>query len=166
MLRRDFIKLPIIAGLSALMPAIGYAKGISLRGDMVQGFNFQKDVQTPVGHITSLKVSGKTFENKLTVQDPTDIESGPPAKEVTGVISAIRWNGGVSEPIIFTCQVTAKNRETAAILTHTNLTNIDVEFAFDVYEFDASAEKPGYYLSFHTGNKSINGTIEKSDVNL
>jgi hypothetical protein len=139
--------------------------GISLRCDVVQGFNFQKDQQTPVGHITALTVSKKKLENKLTVQDPTKIDKGP-AEKIVGVITNIRWNGGFAEPIIFTCQVTAKNRETIAILTHKDLSNTEVEFAFNVYEFDAGAATPKYYLSFHSNKKSLKGLVEKNGGNL
>lgn len=145
--------------------------GISLRCDVVQGFNFQKDEQTPVGHIKALTISKKKFDSELTVQNPMKIAEGPKEK-VVGVVSAIRWNGGFAEPIIFTCQVTAKNREAAAILTHTNLSNTEVEFAFNIYEFDAGAEKPAYYKSFSTTKDDdgkvteVKGLIEKSGGNL
>lgn len=144
--------------------------GISLRCNVVQGFNFQKDEQTPVGHITALNISKKEFECELVVQNPTKVSEGPKEK-VVGVISNIRWNGGFAEPIIFTCQVTAKNRESAAILTHTNLANTEVEFAFNVYEFDAGAKEPAYYKSFSTtkekeGVTKVKGLIEKNGGNL
>jgi hypothetical protein len=139
--------------------------GISLRCDMVQGFNFQKDEQTPVGHITDLKISTEEFEKKLKVQNPTKVADGP-VEEVVGIISNIRWNGGFAEPIIFTCQVTAANREKAAILTHTKLENTAVEFGFNIYEFDAGETEPKYYPSFHTGDAKIKGLIEKNGGNL
>lgn len=139
--------------------------GISLRCDVSQGFNFQKDQQTPVGHITKLKIATKAFDTKLMVQDPEKIEKGTTVP-VVGVISNIRWNGGFAEPIIFTCQVNAVNRETAAILTHTKLADTSVEFAFNVYEFDAGESPPGYYPSFHSNKKEVKGLIEKSGGNL
>lgn len=136
--------------------------GISLRCDMSQGFNFQKDAQTPVGHIVSLKVATQDFDKKLKVQDPTKIDEGPTA-EVVGVVSNIRWNGGFAEPIIFTCQVTAASREKAAIMTHTKLANTEVEFEFNIYEYDAGAEKPTYYPSFNTTEGTpLKGLIEKN----
>lgn len=139
--------------------------GIQARCDVVQGFNFQKDIQTPVGHLTTLKISTKQFAAKLMVQDPEKIDKGTTVP-VVGVISNIRWDGGFAEPITFTCQVTAANREAAAILTHTNLANTAVEFAFNVYEFDAGAATPAYYLSFHTNKKPLKGLIEKSNGEL
>lgn len=165
MQKKTWGKLLIFVGLLGLIPQLSYAKGISVRADVAQGFNFQKDEQTPVGHITALTIAGEKFENSLKVQNPTKMESGPD-ENIVGVISNIRWNGGYAEPIIFTCQVTPENREKAAILTHKKLSNTEVEFAFNVYEFDKDAAKPGYYRSFNTHQKIIKGQIEKTSGNL
>jgi len=157
MQRNTWIKLLIIIGLVGMLSQFSYAKEISLRADVVQGFDFQKDKQTPVGHITALTIAGEKFENSLTVQNPTKMESRPDEK-IVGVISNIRWDGGQTDPIIFTCQVGVKNRETADILTYKKLSNTKVEFAFNVYQFD----KDTYYRSFYTSEQGIQGEIEKN----
>jgi hypothetical protein len=161
MKRKTWIKILIVIGLVGMIPQLSYAKGISIRANVSQAFNFHKEEQTPIGHITSLSIAGEKFKNSLTVQNPTKIESGPDEK-VVGVISNIRWNGGQSDPIIFTCQVTAENREKAAILTHTKLSNTEVELAFNLYEFDIDSAQVGYYRSFYTSEQGIKGEIEKN----
>lgn len=151
----------MIIGLVGMLFQFSYATGFKIRADIAQGFNFQIDEKTPIGHITALTIAGEKFENSLTVQNPTKMESRPDEK-IVGVISNIRWDGGQTDPIIFTCQVTAENREKAAILTHKKLSNTKVEFAFNVYEFDKNA----YYRSFYTSEQGIQGKIEKTNGEL
>ena len=61
----------------------------NLTCDVSQGFNFKKDVQSLVGHITSLKIGDKEYNKDLTVTVSTDI-SGDKVK-VVGVMSNIYW---------------------------------------------------------------------------
>lgn len=165
MQRRELIKLPLFTGLLALIPKFSYAKGIKLRCDIWNGFNFQKDKKSPIGHLTALTISKKKLNNDLTVQDPTKIDAKP-SEEVVGIIGAMRWDGGFADPIVFTCQISKTSREILAMLMHTELSNTEVEFAFNLYEFDSDTTSPKYYRSFHTDNKPIKGIIEKYDGTL
>jgi hypothetical protein len=161
MQRKTWITMLIVIGLVGIIPQLSYAQGFKVRGDVSQAFNFHKEEQTPIGHITSLSIAGQKFKNNLTVQNPTKIESGPNEK-VVGIITAIRWDGGQTDPITFTCQVTTENRKIAAIQTHSRLSNAKVELAFNVYEFD----KDAYYRSFYTSEQGIQGEIEKNSGEL
>ncbi|MGB0723673.1 MAG: hypothetical protein ACPGU7_14880 [Gammaproteobacteria bacterium] len=128
--------------------------------DVVQGFDFQRECNNAVGHITALTVSGTRFENDLSVYNPTKADSGPTEK-VVAVIKAISWNGGYYDPITFSCQFTDKNREAAAELTKTKTSNEEVELAFNIYDQDTQTSPPEYYRLFHTNGKIIKGAIEK-----
>jgi hypothetical protein len=129
-----------------------------------QGFNFQKDEQILVGHINSLKISTTDFAKDLTVTDPTNL-SGDKIK-VVGVVSGITWNGGYSQPIQFSCQISTGNKNTATLMTHSTLSDTNVEFIFTIYDYDPIAKK--YYKCFHTADTALKGLVEKSggDLNM
>lgn len=128
-----------------------------------QGFNFYKDNQDTIGHITGLKIGSETYATDMKVQNPTAIKEGELVK-VVGVVSAIRWDGGFADPITFTCQIGFENAKTAAVQTHKELTDTSVELKFDIYKYDPKAKK--YYKCFHTGDADIKGLIEKNQGKL
>jgi len=138
---------------------------ISLACDVTQGFNFQKDAQCLIGHITSLKIGGGEeggFKNDLTVTKPTDI-TGEKVK-VVGVISNIYWEGGHSDPIMFDCRVSTDNKQEGLILQHKDLSNTSVEFSYVIYDYDPKEKK--FYPSFHTNETDLNGLVAKSGGEL
>lgn len=130
--------------------------------DVSQGFNFQKDAQDLVGHISKLKIGDKDMAVDLGVTNPEDL-AGDKIK-VVGVASDIYWEGGFAEPIQFTCQVSNANKKTLAILTNTEMSNTTVEFAFEIYDYDPDEKK--YYKAFHTDGKAIKGLVQKSGGSL
>ena len=130
--------------------------------DVSQGFNFKKDAQDIVGHISKLKIGDKDMEVDLGVTNPEDL-AGDKIK-VVGVASDIYWEGGFAEPIQFTCQVSNANKKTLAILTNTEMSNTTVEFAFEIYDYDPDEKK--YYKAFHTDGKAIKGLVQKSGGSL
>ncbi len=130
--------------------------------DVSQGFNFKKDAQDIVGHISKLKIGDKDMEVDLAVTNPEDL-AGDKIK-VVGVASDIYWEGGFAEPIQFSCQVSNANKKTLAILTNTEMSNTSVEFAFEVYDYDPDEKK--YYKAFHTDGAAIKGLVQKSGGSL
>jgi len=130
--------------------------------DVSQGFNFKKDAQDIVGHISKLKIGDKEMEVDLAVTNPEDL-AGDKIK-VVGVVSGIYWEGGFAEPIQFSCQVSNANKKTLAILTNTEMSNTTVEFAFEIYDYDPDEKK--YYKAFHTDGKAMKGLVEKSGGSL
>ena len=130
--------------------------------DVSQGFNFQKDAQDLVGHISKLKIGDKDMAVDLGVTNPEDL-AGDKIK-VVGVVSDIYWEGGFAQPIQFSCQVSNANKKTLAILTNSEMSNTAVEFAFEIYDYDPDEKK--YYKAFHTDGAAIKGLVEKSGGSL
>ena len=135
------------------MPALQFS------GSIEDGFNFHKDSQETIGHLLELKVGEKKFTADLEVLDPTDIANEKLVK-VVGVISGIDWAGGFTQPVGLHCQVGDDNAKDAAIQTHKDLTNTDVEFKFVVYQYDPYDKK--YYTCFHSGEDTLKGLVEKN----
>ena len=130
--------------------------------DVTQGFNFQKDLQKLVGHIVSCQVGDEAFDSDFKVQDPegeADAFVG-----VFGIVSGIYWNGGYADPIQFNCQVSNANKVKIATLTHKSLTNTEVTFKFNIYDFDPTEKK--YYKCFHTDDADLKGLVMKSGGEL
>ncbi len=130
--------------------------------DVSQGFNFKKDAQDIVGHISKLKIGEKDMDVDLAVTNPEDL-AGDKIK-VVGVVSDIYWEGGFAEPIQFSCQVSNANKKTLAILTNTEMSNTTVEFAFEIYDYDPDEKK--YYKAFHTDGTAMKGLVQKSGGSL
>ncbi|MCG8471656.1 MAG: hypothetical protein MI742_07345 [Desulfobacterales bacterium] len=134
----------------------------SISCSVSQGFNFQKDSQEDVGHITALKIGDKEFAADLAVTDPENV-SGDKVK-VVGVMSGIFWNGGFAEGVNFSCQISVANKTEASVLTHSELSNTNVEFQFNAYKFDPVEKK--YYKAFHANDTALEGIIEKTGDTL
>lgn len=128
-----------------------------------QGFNFEKDSQTVIGHLTALKVGTTEFGKDLEVLDPTGIKDKTKVK-VVGVMSGIFWNGGHADPISFNCQVSTKNKQQAVILQHSELSDTTVEYSYVIYDYDPIAKV--YYKAFHTETTALNGLVAKSGGEL
>ncbi len=130
-----------------------------------QGFNFQKDSQQLVGHLTSLKIGNdkEKFIKDIEVLDPTGIQDKTKIK-VVGVMSGIFWNGGHAEQIGFNCQISTINKASATILQHSNLSDTTVEFSYVIYDFDPI--KKVYFKAFHSDSKDLKGLVAKSGDEL
>jgi len=135
---------------------------ISLSCDVSQGFNFQKDQQTPVGHINKLKVAGKELAADMAVTNPENV-TGDKVK-VVGVVSSLYWKGGYADPMEFSCQVSNPNKKTMSVLTHSEMANTAVEFVYTIYDYDPDEKK--YYKCFHSNDAVMKGLVEKSGGKL
>ena len=137
---------------------------LSYSCDVSQGFNFQRDVQTQVGHINKLTVATKELVEDIEITDPENV-TGDPVK-VVGVVSGMYWAGGYAEPIQFGCQVSNANKLTLAVLSHSEMSDTMVEFAYTIYDYDPDEKK--YYKCFHTDGAVLKGLVEKSggDLNI
>ncbi|TQV88499.1 hypothetical protein [Aliikangiella coralliicola] len=129
-----------------------------------QGFNFQKDAQCLVGHINSLKIGDKEFAKDIEVMDPTKINDEANKVKVVGVASGIFWEGGFANSVSFTCQFSTTNKQDAALLQHTNLSNTNVECSFTIYDYDPV--KKAFYKAFHTNETDLKGLVQKSGGEL
>ena len=122
-----------------------------------QGFNFQKDVQDIVGHITSLKIGDTELKSDFSLTNPEDISQ---TIKVFGVMSSIYWNGGYADPLQFSCMVSVDNKNALTLMTHKSMSNTEVELAFTVYAFDEKAKK--YFKAFHTNDVKLKSLVQKS----
>ncbi|EFI34729.1 conserved hypothetical protein [Desulfonatronospira thiodismutans ASO3-1] len=121
-----------------------------------QGFNFQKDQQDRVGHITSLTIGDDEISADLKVTDPEDLSA---TVDAVGVISRIAWDGGFAEPIIASFRVSRSNKNVLATKQHQSLAKTGVKIAFNVYEYDQG--NSAYFKCFHTDETDLNGVIYK-----
>jgi hypothetical protein len=114
-----------------------------------------------VGFITKLKVGEVEIAADQTCKDPTN-----PTKDlkVVAVLNNALWQTGITDAVYASGQISTANKQKVALLTLSDLVNIDVVFQFAVYEYDPLAKK--YFLAFHSNSKDMNGLLEKSGVNL
>lgn len=130
--------------------------------DVSQGFNFQKDVQELVGHLTAMTIGGTELSADLGVTDPTDI-SGDKIS-VVAVLSDIYWEGGYGHSISLSGKVSNANQTSMAGLTLNTLSSTEVVFQYNVYKYD-NAEKT-WYKCFHANETDLNGLVETNSGDL
>jgi len=119
-------------------------------------FNFKKELQDRVGHITELKIGDKKLKADFTkgIRDP----EGDKEVSVVGILSDYFWNGGFVEPMHFNFVVSVANKTEVADLLHTKLKSIAAEVAFNIYEYDP--EKKQFFKCVHTSGKAVKANIK------
>lgn len=137
------------------MPEVNYYCSV------YQGFNFKKDQQDHVGHVTTLKIGKEQIEADLNVTDPTNFAK---TIKVVGVMSSIQWGTGYAEPIMMGFQVSTDNKSKVAAMVHKSLSNTEVEFGFNVYEYDPKEKL--YFKCFHANDVKLKGLVQKSGGDL
>lgn len=132
--------------------------------DIYQGYNFKKDVQTPVGFITELKIGDVTLKADQTCKDPMAPETD---FAVVAVLSGVLWELGVTDGHYFSGQLSVYNKQQVLMLTYKDLTKVDVVYKFSIYEYDP-LEKKYFKCLLPTDDAALNGILEKhgSDLNL
>jgi hypothetical protein len=126
-----------------------------------QAFNFQKDSQETVGHVTKLTIGTQALTPSLEVVDPTDFTK---KVKVVGVLSSIAWEGGITEPLAFSCQIGTVNKNIVALLAHKDLSNTEVKVAFNVYDYDPQTKT--FYKSLHTNDVEMMALVHKTGGQL
>jgi len=132
--------------------------------DIYQGYNYKKDVQTPVGFITELKIGDVTLKADQSCKDPMAPETD---LVVVTVLSGAMWELGVTDAHYFTGQISVYNKQQVQMLTYKDLTKVDVEFKFAVYDYDP-LEKKYFKCLLGTDDAVLKGILEKNgeDLNL
>jgi hypothetical protein len=132
--------------------------------DVYQGYNYRKDKQTTVGFVTSLKIGDLELTADQTCKDPTAPETD--VKAVL-VLSGSMWGLGVTDAVYVSGQVSVGNKQKLMGLLYKDLTKVDVEFKFAVYEYDP-VEKKYYKCMLPADDAVLKGILEKngSDLNL
>lgn len=131
--------------------------------DVYQGFNFKKDVSTPVGFITKLTVGGTALAIDIeSVKDPMNPTA---ALKCVAVLNHYLWDMGPSDAVYLSGQISTKNKMTLQTMLMNDLTNIEIKVEFSLYEYDPIAKK---YFQCTFLNAELDGIIEKkgSDLNL
>lgn len=131
--------------------------------DVRQGYDYEKNKQTPVGFIRSLTVGRTALAADQTCKDPLR-----PTEDlaVVGVCSDVLWELGVTDALYFTAQLSAHNRQSLAQLLFQALTNLEVTCQFVICEYDPVAKV--YFKAFHGDDTDLKGVVEKKgeDVSL
>ena len=111
---------------------------ISLSLDMQQGFNFRKDVMTKIGFVTSLKIGDTDLAKDFVLKDP---ENSSTDKKVVGVISYLEWSGSPTEQVQISVQVSEDAKNKLDTLTRKAMSNVEVQYQFDCYNYDPREKK-------------------------
>lgn len=128
-----------------------------------QGYNFRKDVSVPVGYLTALKIGTQQFAADTSCKDP--LQPGN-ALAVVAVLSAVSWGVGVTDTVYFAGQLSASHRQDVQMLAYLSLTNVEVEFKFQIFNYDPVAKL--YYKCLYHGEDPMKGLLEKNgdDLNI
>lgn len=132
--------------------------------DVYQGYNFRKDKQTSVGFVTSLKVGDLELKADQACKDPTAPEQ---ELKVVMVLSGAMWGIGVTDAVYLSGQVSVINKQQLVGLLYKDLSKVDVEFQFSVFEYDP-VEKKYFKCMLPTDDAKLKGVLEKngSELNL
>lgn len=129
----------------------------SINCDVVQGYNFKKDEQFPVGYITSMTIGTVTLTADYKVEDP---ESPGSKFAVVAVLSHASWGYGVTEPIGFVGRLTVTNKQEVATLLVNDLSNIEVKFQVVIYDYDPK-QKVYFKCLKPQDDSDLQGLVEK-----
>jgi hypothetical protein len=132
--------------------------------DIYQGFNFKKDKQTPVGFVTKLKLGDvELAADQQSVKDPE--QPGQNLSGVVGVISHYMWETGTTDGMYLSMQISVKNKTDLSAKLLTDWTNMEVVFAYVIYEYDPVEKK---YFKSNWTEPELQGILEKNgdDLNL
>lgn|SRR5690606_19381101 len=129
--------------------------------DIVQGYNYKKDVQTPVGYITKLKIGDVDLPVDQTVKDPLSPEND---LKVVAVLSGAMWGLGPTDAVYLSGQVSVATKQSCVELIYRSLTKVEVIFQFCVYEYDPLAKK--YFKCLQCNDVDLKGILEKNGQDL
>lgn len=138
--------------------------------DEEHGFNLQKDVQKPIGHLMTLKIGDGTSADTKT---PADISAETPdsagvKQKVVGIMTSWTWAGGHGDPILMTAMISTANKQVIELLRHKALKNTNLEIQFKIWDYDPVAKVWFVALcaSPLASNPALKGLILKEDKNL
>ncbi len=127
--------------------------------DVKQAFDYEKDQQKSVGHITKLIIGGSELAADLELTKPTDFTK----HKVVGAVQKLTWDGGHASKISCECYISTPNKQKVAELLHKKLQKTDVIFNFIVWEYDSVAT--AFYESF-VPVSDLKGLLIREDKHL
>jgi len=147
--------LAVVLVLGGGFPTFG--AGVSFELNQSQGFNFQRDVQDPIGFLKALKVGTNEIKADMKLRDPNKLTVDPKnLSNYVGVLSKISWAGGIGDPIELSIHISTYNKQVISTLLHKTLENIQVEFGFIVHDYDPL--KKQYFPAFFGGTTPNEGS--------
>lgn len=133
--------------------------------NLVQAFNFKKDVQTPFGFVTAMTVGGvmltpemmltappiaNTNANTNTKPNSGSDGTGPiesaAGQPCVGVLRNIKWDLGDTDPITFSGNLGVLGKQMIMGLLYATMIDSSVTLSWCVYEYDPLTRS--YYLAF------------------
>jgi hypothetical protein len=129
--------------------------------DIFQGYNYKKDVQTPVGYITKIKIGDVELKADQTVKDPMSPQDD---LKVVAVLSASMWGLGPTDALYLSGQVSVGSKQNCVELVYRSLTKVEVVFQFAVYDYDPIAKK--YFKCLQCNDTDLKGILEKNGTEL
>lgn len=130
--------------------------------DQYQGYNFKKDVQTPVGFITSITIGDSAMSVDQTVKDPM---SSADDLKVVAVLTGGMWELGPTDALYFSGQISVANKQAVQLLTYTSLAKVEILCKFAIYDYDP-IEKKYYQCMLGTDDAELKGILEKNGEDL
>jgi hypothetical protein len=130
---------------------------ISKECNIAQAFNYQKDDQSSVGHITSLKIADKELKADLKLTDPEDITK---ELDAVGAVTSAFWEGGFVEPLQLTFNVSVTNKNMLVVLLHSDMSSIAVLLEYVIWEYDP--EKKQMFKCFHSNAAKLECLLQVS----
>lgn len=151
--------------------------------DLVQGYNFKKDIQKPIGFITSLTIGEAVILPDQTVSTPitnvaatassTDADMTAGTLAVVSVLKKIKWDLGDTDPIEFEGTLSVNGKQLVMGLLYATMINIQVSVGYVIYEFDPINKK--YFVAFSntvsgaadaTAGAGVSALVKKDGDNL
>jgi len=131
--------------------------------DIYQGFNFKKDKQSAVGFVTKLELGDVALAaDQTSIKDPEQPGQNIGAN-VVGVLNHYLWETGTTDAMYLSMQVSVSNKTNLSAKLLTDWTNMEVTFAYVVYEYDPKEKK---YFKSNWTETDLKGILEKSGDNL
>lgn len=151
--------------------------------DLVQGYNFKKDVQNPVGFITKLSIGPASIEPDQTISTPMNkigavtnvaAEESEGTLKVVSVLKKIKWDLGDTDPLEFEGTLSVTGKQMVMGLLYATMIDIQIAVSFVIYEYDPLYHQ--YYVAFSdtvSGSTDVGaagagvlGLIKKDGANL
>lgn len=138
------------------------ATGLALALDVRQGYNFDKNQQIPCGFVTKLKIGDAAFEADQAVRDTLSPESD---LQVVGVLRSYEWDTSITGSHFFEMQVSVKGKQKVKQLLLKDMTKINVEVEYAIYDFDSS-DAQAFFKQVHTNEAVLKGVVQKQNGNF
>jgi hypothetical protein len=127
--------------------------------DVKQGFDFRKDANATVGYLTALDIGGTALAvDQTTLHDPADPAHGLAA---VAVLATLDWDGGPTDPIRFTGQLSSENMQQLAARLRSAPASLAVTVEFTVFEYDFQTEK--MFRACHTGGVALHAEVDRKN---